>query len=82
MSKKEFVESIRTKLNELGVSESGCYNLNLELSKGKRISWVSRNQVMISTQIMGSLWKNVRYPIYSKTINYALLSIINYELNK
>ena len=82
MSKKEFVESIRTKLNELGVSESGCYNLNLELSKGKRISWVSRNQVMISTQIMGSLLKNVRYPIYSKTINYALLSIINYELNK
>lgn len=80
MSKKEFVESIRTKLNELGVREGGCYNLNHEFSKGMRISWVSHKQVMISKQIMGSLWKNVRYPIYSKTISIALLSIINYEL--
>ena len=81
MNKKELVESIRTKLNELGVSKDGCYNLNLELSKGKRISWVSRSQVMISTQIMGSVWKNKRYPIYSKTITYLLLAIINKELN-
>ena len=80
MNKKEFVESIRAKLNELGVAENGCYNLNLELIKGKRLSWVSHKQVMISVQIMGSLWKNRRYPIYSKEINYALLSIINKEL--
>lgn len=80
MNKKEFVESIRAKLNELGVREGGCYNLNLELIKGKRLSWVSHKQVMISVQIMGSLWKNRRYPIYSKEINYALLSIINKEL--
>ena len=80
MNKKEFVESIRAKLNELGVAENGCYNLNLELIKGKRLSWVSHKQVMISVQIMGSLWKNRRYPIYSKEINYALLSIINREL--
>ena len=80
MNKKEFVESIRAKLDKLGVVENGCYNLNLELIKGKRLSWVSHKQVMISVQIMGSLWKNRRYPIYSKEINYALLSIINREL--
>ena len=80
MNKKEFVESIRAKLDKLGVKKDGCYNLNLELIKGKRLSWVSHKQVMISVQIMGSLWKNRRYPIYSKEINYALLSIINREL--
>ena len=80
MNKKEFVKSIRAKLDKLGVVENGCYNLNLELIKGKRLSWVSHKQVMISVQIMGSLWKNRRYPIYSKEINYALLSIINKEL--
>ena len=80
MNKKEFVESIRAKLDKLGVVENGCHNLNLELVKGKKLSWVSRTQVMISVQIMGSLWKNRRYPIYSKEINYAVLSIINREL--
>ncbi len=80
MNKKEFVEAIRAKLNELGVAENGCHNLNLELIKGKKLSWVSRTQVMISVQIMGSLWKNRRYPIYSKEINHTLLSIIYNEL--
>ena len=80
MSKIAVVKQIKEKLNALGVSENGCHNLNIELSNGNKISWVSRTQVMLNVPLGGALSKNRRYPLYSKVIDSSLLNIINDNL--
>lgn len=80
MSKKSIVNEIIAKLKNLGVTKSGCHNLNIELPNGDKLSWVSYTQVMISVKIKSSLFRNKRYPLYSKQIDGDMLNLISSRL--
>ena len=80
MSKKSIVNEIIAKLKKLGVTKSGCHNLDIELSNGDKLSWVGYTQVMISIKINDGLFRNKRYPLYSKDIDINMLNLINERL--
>lgn len=76
-SKKSMVCAIRTKLNKLGVAKDGCFNLNIKLPNGDKLNWVGYNQVMISVNKGGSLFRNKRYQLYSKEVSNDMLELID-----
>ena len=80
MSKKAVVEEIRKKLTKLGISRDMCRNIETELPNGNKLNWVSQTQVMISVKIEGALFRNKRYPLYSKDIDINMLNLINERL--
>ena len=80
MSKKAVIEEIRKKLTKLGISRGMCRSIDTELPNGNKLNWVSQTQVMISVKIKGSLFRNKRYPIYSKEIDADMLNLINSRL--
>lgn len=80
MSKKTIVNEIIAKLKKLGVTKSGCHNLDIELPNGNKLNWVGYTQVMISVKIEGALLRNKRYPLYSKDIDINMLNLINERL--
>ena len=73
MSKKAIVNEIKSKIGN-------HRNLNIELPNGDKLSWVSSTQVMISVKIDGSLFRNKRYPLYSKEVDINMLNLINSNL--
>lgn len=80
MSKKSIVEEIRKKLTKLGISRNMCRNIDTELPNGNKLSWVSQTQVMISVKIKSSLFRNKRYPLYSKDVDADMLNLISSKL--
>lgn len=80
MSKKSVVEEIRKKLTKLGISRNMCRNIDTELPNGNKLSWVSQTQVMISVKIKDNLFRNKRYPLYSKNVDADMLNLINSKL--
>ena len=80
MSKKSIVNEIIEKLKSRNVPKDGCANLNIELSNGNKLSWVGYRQVMVSIHINGAVFKNKRYPLYSKSIDERMLKMINSKL--
>ena len=77
MSKKAVVEEIRKKSTKLGISRDMCRNIETELPNGNKLNWVSQTQVMISVKIEGALFRNKRYPLYSKDVDINMLNLIN-----
>ena len=77
MSKKAVIEEIRKKLTKLGISRDMCRNIDMWLPNGNKLNWVSQTQVMISVKIEGALFRNKRYPLYSKDIDINMLNLIN-----
>ena len=80
MSKKTIVNEIIAKLKKLGVTKSGCHNLDIKLSNGNKLSWVGYRQVMIGHKIGSSTFQNKRYPLYSQAIDIDTLTLINSKL--
>ena len=80
MSKKSIVNEITTKLTKLGISKDGCYNLDIELSNGDKLAWVGYYQIMVNTKIDGALYRNKRFPLYSKGVDVNMLNLINSKL--
>ena len=80
MSTKAVIEEIRKNLTKLGISRNMCRNINTNLPNGNKLNWVSQTQVMISIQINESLFRNKRYPLYSKDIDINMLNLINERL--
>jgi hypothetical protein len=80
MSKKAVIEEIRKKLTKLGISRDMCRNIDTELPNGNKLNWVSQTQVMISVKIKSNLFRNKRYPIYSKNVDADMLNLINSKL--
>lgn len=80
MAKIEIVKEIKRKLKDLGVSEGGCYNLNIILPNGDKINWVGYNQVMVGHKIATAAYRNKRYPLYSKQMTSELLTLIEEKL--
>ena len=80
MSKKTIVNEIIAKLKKLGVTKSGCHNLDIELPNGDKLSWVGYTQVMVSVKIKDSLFRNKRYPLYSKNVDADMLNLISSKL--
>lgn len=80
MSKKSIVNEIIAKLKKLGVIKGGCHNLDIELPNGNKLSWVGYTQVMISVKIKSNLFRNKRYPLYSKNVDADMLNLINSKL--
>ena len=80
MSKKSVVNEIRKKLTDLGVGKDMCHNIDTNLPNGNKLSWVSQTQVMISIKIHEGLFRNKRYPLYSKDIDINMLNLINERL--
>lgn len=80
MSKKSIVNEITTKLTKLGIPKGGCHNLDIELPNGNRLSWVGYRQIMISVKILSNLFRNKRYPLYSKNVDVNMLNLINSAL--
>ena len=70
MGKKTIVNEIKSKIGN-------HRNLNIELPNGDKLSWVSPTQVMISVKIDDALFRNKRYPLYSKEVDANMLSLIN-----
>lgn len=81
MSKIAVIREIRTKLQNLGTDKNGCQNLNIELPNGNKLSWVGFNQLMVSVRLGGTLYRNKRYPLYSKHIDVDMLNLINSRLS-
>ena len=80
MSKKSIVNEIIAKLKKLGVTKGGCHSLDIELPNGDKLSWVGYTQVMISVKIKSNLFRNKRYPLYSKNVDADMLNLINSKL--
>jgi hypothetical protein len=80
MSKKTIVNEIIAKLKKLGVTKSGCHSLDIELPNGNKLNWVGYTQVMISVKVKDSLFRNKRYPLYSKNVDADMLNLINSKL--
>ena len=80
MSKKSIVNEIIAKLTKLGIPKDGSHNLGIELPNGNKLSWVGYTQVMISVKIKSSLFRNKRYPLYSKNVDADMLNLINSKL--
>lgn len=80
MNKKSIVNEIVAKLTKLGISKDGCHNLDIELPNGNRLNWVGYRQIMISVKIKSSLFRNKRYPLYSKNVDADMLNLINSKL--
>lgn len=80
MAKIDIVKEIKRKLSGLGVSEGGCYNLNINLPNGDRINWVGYNQVMVGHKIDTATYRNKRYPLYSKQMTSELLTLIEKKM--
>ena len=80
MNKKSIVNEIIVKLTKLGISKDGCHNLDIELPNGNRLNWVGYRQIMISVKIKSSLFRNKRYPLYSKNVDADMLNLINSKL--
>ena len=80
MNKKTIVNEITAKLTKLGISKDGCHNLDIELPNGNKLSWVGYRQIMISVKIKSSLFRNKRYPLYSKNVDADMLNLINSKL--
>ena len=80
MSKKSIVNEITTKLTKLGISKDGCHNLDIEFPNGNRLNWVGYRQIMISVKIDGALYRNKRFPLYSKGVDANMLNLINSAL--
>ena len=73
MNKKAIVNEIKSKIGN-------HHNLNIELPNGNKLNWVSPTQIMISVKIDGSLFRNKRYPLYSKEVDINMLNLINSNL--
>ena len=80
MTKKAIVNEIIAKLKKLGVTKTGCHSLDIELPNGNKLNWVGYTQVMISVKIKSALYRNKRYPLYSKNVNADMLNLINSKL--
>jgi hypothetical protein len=80
MSKKTIVNEIIGKLKKLGVAKYGCHNLDIELPNGDKLGWLGYTQVMVSAKINGSLFRNKRFPLYSKEIDADMLNLISSRL--
>ena len=80
MSKKSIVNEITTKLTKLGISKDGCHNLDIELPNGNRLHWVGYRQMMVNIKIGDALYRNKRFPLYSKGIDTNMLNLINSAL--
>ena len=82
MSKKSIISEIHTNLTKLGVGNSGCKELDIQLPNGNIIEWVGYNQVQIGVKIASATFRNKRFPLYSKAIDEDMLSKILTELSK
>ena len=80
MSKIAVIREIALKLHDLGVASEGCETLDIKLPNGNNLAWVSESEVMISVKIGSNLYRNKRYPIYSKYVDIDLLNLINNSL--
>jgi len=80
MSKKSIVNEITAKLAKLGVPKDGCHNLDIELSNGDKLAWVGYRQMMVNIKIGNALYRNKRFPLYSKGVDVNMLNLINSKL--
>ena len=80
MTKKSIVNEIIEKLKSRNITKSGCVLLEIPLVNGDRIAWVGYRQVMINHKIGIAIYRNKRYPLYSKTMTMDLLETINSRL--
>lgn len=80
MNKKTIVNEITAKLTKLGVSKDGCHNLDIELPNGNKLNWVGYRQIMISEKIDSALYRNKKFPLYSKNVDADMLNLINSKL--
>jgi hypothetical protein len=62
------------------VDKDTCRNIDTNLPNGNKLSWVSQTQVMISVKIKDSLFRNKRYPLYSKNVDADMLNLISSKL--
>ena len=82
ITKTCLVKEIRQVLADKGVVAGGCVNLNIKLSDGVEIAWVSTTQVLIRKHVDGALYKLTRLPLYSKETSIAMLTVIRTALDK
>ena len=71
VAKKQLVEKIKALLDRLNIIKDGCANINQ-----CDIMWVSRTQVLKRKCLSGNLFRNKRYPLYSKQVTKDELELI------